>query len=80
MVLKNIKEYVKNRKEELKNIVENLKHEPTLVIVQVGDNEASNRYVRNKVRDCEEVGIEAQVYYFPEDIGEEELKHEIECL
>lgn len=80
MVLKNIKEYVKNRKEELKNIVENLKHEPTLVIVQVGDNEASNRYVRNKVKDCEEVGIEAQVYYFPEDIEEEELKHEIECL
>lgn len=32
---------------------------PKLVIVQLGDVEASNRYVRNKIKDAEEVGIEA---------------------
>ena len=32
-----------------------------LTIIQVGDVEASNRYVRNKVRDCEEIGIAAEV-------------------
>lgn len=30
-----------------------------MFIIQVGNNEASTRYVRNKIKDCEEVGIEA---------------------
>ena len=38
-------------------------------IIQVGNNEASNRYVRNKVKDCEEIGIIAHVYKFDEDIS-----------
>ncbi len=56
----NIKEYVKKEKEKLKEIV--AKSTPMkLTIVQVGNVEASNRYVRNKVRDCEEIGIAAEV-------------------
>ena len=57
-----IKEYVKKEKEKLKEIV--AKSTPMkLTIVQVGDVEASNRYVRNKVRDCEEIGIAAEVIH-----------------
>lgn len=72
---KDIKEYVKERKEELKVKArgQNLK----LAVIQVGENEASNRYVKNKKKDCEEVGIKCEIYWYPEDITEDELIGEI---
>ena len=39
-----------------------MKRNPKLAIIQVGNNETSSRYVRNKVKDCEEVGIYAKVF------------------
>jgi 5,10-methylene-tetrahydrofolate dehydrogenase/methenyl tetrahydrofolate cyclohydrolase len=67
--MQNIKEYVEAKKlalkEQLKN--NNLK----AVIVQVGDVEASNRYVRNKIKDLEEVGIKTELIKFPETISED---------
>ena len=77
MVLKDIKPYVKKLKEQYKERVAILGDAPKLAIVQVGENEASNRYVKNKVKDCEEVGIVANVYAFPEDITEWELDDEL---
>ena len=69
--MQNIKEYVANRKSVLK---EELK-ETNLraVIVQVGNVEASNRYVRNKIKDLEEVGIKTELLHFDEHISEEAL-------
>ena len=52
------KEYVEIRKEELKSKVSNLKRKPKLCVIQIGDDAASNSYVRGKERDCLEVGIE----------------------
>lgn len=46
----------------------------------MGENEASNRYVKNKKKDCEEVGIDCQWYWYPEDISEDELIAEIADL
>lgn len=43
--------------EELKEEVEQFKDKPILSIVQVGDSEASNRYIKNKIKACEKVGI-----------------------
>ena len=62
--MQNIKEYVANKKLTLKEKLKgnNLK----AVIVQVGNVEASNRYVRNKIKDLEEVGITAELLKFPE--------------
>ena len=80
MILKNIKEYVKFLKENYKKRIDNLEEIPKLAIVQVGDVEASNRYVRNKIKDCEEVGIAAHRYWYDENITENELKKEIEDL
>lgn len=60
-MLKNIKEYVAMRKQDIANKVDKLRTKPSLLIIQTGDSEASNRYVRNKVKDCEEVGIYADV-------------------
>lgn len=41
------------------------------------DNPASNAYIRGKLRDCEEVGIEAELIKLPEDITEDELNNKI---
>ena len=38
----------------------------SLTIVRVGNNPASEVYVRNKVKACEEVGIESKVIHFPD--------------
>lgn len=69
--MQSIKEYVEAKKLALKEQLNgnNLK----AVIVQVGNVEASNRYVRNKIKDLEEVGITAELLKFPEDISEEAL-------
>ena len=39
-----------------------------LAIVKVGNNPASEIYVRNKVKDCEECGFGATVYHLPESV------------
>ena len=80
MVLtKNIKEYCAERKTAIKEEIERDFPDggPILAVIQVGNNEASNRYIKNKKKDCEEVGIQFQWYYFPEDISTIELKTEI---
>lgn len=76
--MQNIKEYVANKKLVLKEKLKdtNLK----AVIIQVGNVEASNRYVRNKIKDLEEVGITAELIKFPEDISEEALLTQIHQL
>lgn len=71
--LYDIKEFCKNWKETLKNFVDLLDKPPMLKIIQVGDVEASNRYVRNKVKDCEEIGIVAKVLKLPDTIGTNDL-------
>lgn len=40
----------------------------SLGIIQVGDNPASNAYVRGKLKDCEEVGMHADLYKLDEDV------------
>ena len=78
MVLtKNIKEYCGDRKAAIKVEIERMKKKPTLAVIQVGNNEASLRYIRNKQKDCEEVGIIFEWYYFEEDITTEEMVEEI---
>jgi methylenetetrahydrofolate dehydrogenase (NADP+) / methenyltetrahydrofolate cyclohydrolase len=46
---------------------------PRLAAVLAGDDPASHVYVRNKVKACEQVGIESQSNYLPATIREEEL-------
>ena len=52
-----MKEYAAMRKAQLKEQIAQSDITPSLLIMQVGNNEASNRYIRNKMKDCEEVGI-----------------------
>lgn len=53
-----------------------------LTIIQVGDNPASNTYVRNKQRACDEVGIESEIIKlkasdYVEDVGLR--RHILDC-
>ena len=71
-----IKNFCKNWKDELRSqiqpIVKAGKRRPTLTIVQVGENPASNKYVDNKIKDCKEVGIVVELFRIPEDAGLEQ--------
>lgn len=54
-------------------IASNEWYPPALIIYQVGENPASDAYVRGKMRDCEEVGIYAELVKLPKSMTEEEL-------
>lgn len=58
-------------KESLK--AEASKNHKKLAIVQVGDNPASNAYIRGKIKDCEEVGYDYQLFKLPWETREDEL-------
>ena len=45
----------------------------TLAVVMAGDNPASQIYVRNKIKACEETGIKSLAYYLPEDVSQSAL-------
>ena len=61
----NIKEYCAFYKSKLKEEISTLTEAPLFTIIQVGDVEASNRYVRNKIKDCDEVGIKTNLVKIP---------------
>ncbi|MDK0621522.1 bifunctional 5,10-methylenetetrahydrofolate dehydrogenase/5,10-methenyltetrahydrofolate cyclohydrolase [Clostridium perfringens] len=50
------------------------------IFIQVGDNQASNVYVRNKCKLCEELGIDYEHMKLDENISEEELLNIIDML
>lgn len=68
-----IKEYVKGRKEEIKKEVSNMEKKPSLVIVQLNEDEASKAYVKGKLKDAEELGIPARLIKLPEETSEKQL-------
>ena len=74
--MKNIKEYIQEKKEELSQNIDDI----SLAIVQVGHVPASDRYVRNKIKDCEEVGIKCTLIGLPDTISQEELLQQLDIL
>lgn len=59
--------------EELKPRVKALKQPPGLAVVLVGEDPASQQYVRNKIKACAEVGIRSEKLTPPPEITTEEL-------
>ena len=68
------------RDKEIAKIKETYKGGCKVAFIQVGENEASNVYVRNKIKLCKEVGIEVEHIQFKEIISEGELINFIEFL
>ena len=75
-----IKEYVLNRKQELKEEIEALDKKPCLCIIVVGDNPASESYVKGKMRDSDEIGIDHRLFRFDDNVTREELLSLIDKL
>lgn len=73
--MKNIKEFCSDWKANIRDRLDGQR--AILYIIQVGDNEASTRYVRNKVKDAQEVGVQAEVLNFPESVTQETLEQSI---
>ena len=51
--------------------------QPALAVIMVGENSASELYVRNKVRACADSGIKSQVIRFATDVSERDL---LDCI
>ena len=65
---------------QLKAEIEQFETKPQLAVIQVGNNQASNVYVRNKERACERVGIESIAIHLKETVEEDELIQIIQDL
>jgi methylenetetrahydrofolate dehydrogenase (NADP+) / methenyltetrahydrofolate cyclohydrolase len=53
---------------------------PGLAVILVGENPASQVYVRNKVRACAEVGVHSEVYRYSSDVSEHTVIDRIMAL
>jgi methylenetetrahydrofolate dehydrogenase (NADP+)/methenyltetrahydrofolate cyclohydrolase len=53
---------------------------PGLAVVLVGDNPASQVYVRNKVKACEQVGIHSLLEKYPQDLSQTDLLVRVDAL
>ena len=64
------KQLAQKRREEIKLAVEELKTQgitPGLAVILVGEDPASQVYVRNKEKACHEVGFYSEVHRLPAD-------------
>jgi len=66
--------------EAVKKLTEEGKRAPGLAVVLVGENPASQFYVRSKAKACKEAGIYSRQIDYPSDISEEKLLATIEQL
>ena len=77
------KELAKKIRDNLKVEVAELKSRgitPKLAVIMVGNNKASEIYVRNKSKACDEIGIEFEEYIKDNNISQKELINLIDTL
>lgn len=78
------KETARKIKEEVRSEVLEIKaagrRTPALAVILVGDNPASQAYVRGKLKACEMTGIESRLVALPDTVSEDELLQHIETL
>ena len=69
-----------NFKQRIANLQQNQGLTPGLAVILVGENPASQVYVKNKVLACESVGIHSEKITFDANISEEVLLNKIKEL
>lgn len=68
------KEYAQQKKEELKARIALMDRKPCICVIQIGNDAASNSYIKGKKKDCDEVGIICvREYIEPDETTEEEV-------
>ena len=65
---------------ELKEKIELLDRKPGLAVVLVGEDPASQIYVRNKIKACEELNIRSYSYHLPETIDQKSVEDLLDQL
>ncbi len=65
---------------EVADLIDNKDKDPHLAAILVGEDPASQTYVRNKEKSCSEVGILSSIYRYSSDITERELLDAIEYI
>lgn len=68
------------KKKEIRENTAKLRRQPGLAVILVGDNPASQVYVRNKEKDCEECGILCYDYRLPQDATQDEVLELVEKM
>ena len=66
-------------KEEVAKMIDDGSRPPHLAAVIVGEDPASQTYVKSKEKQAKEVGFTSSLYEFPSDISEKELLQTDEC-
>jgi methylenetetrahydrofolate dehydrogenase (NADP+)/methenyltetrahydrofolate cyclohydrolase len=74
------KEVARDIEREVAARIAQLPYRPGLVAVRVGDDPASEVYVRNKAKTAHELGLHGTVLAFPESMAEDELLAEVARL
>ena len=77
MTLLDARQLVVKKIEELKDRVNKLSKNPSLVIIRVGDDFASGKYISNKIKRCEEVGISSRIIHLDENVSQEVVEETI---
>ena len=77
MTLLDARKLVSKKVDELKSRVDKLSKKPSLVIIRVGDDFASGKYVANKIKKCDEVGIDSKIIHFDGDVRQEVVEETI---
>lgn len=74
MTLLDARQLVTKKIEELKDRVNKLSKKPSLVIIRIGEDFASGKYVANKIKKCEEVGINSKIIHLNENVSQKEVE------
>ena len=67
-------------REEVETMAKERKKRPALAVILVGEDPASQIYVRNKQRACEDVGVLSEIYTLGENVSQESLEYIINSL
>lgn len=71
------KPYIDKKIIELEDRVKKIPRPVCIAIIRVGDDEASRKYVNNKIKMCERVGIVSKTFCFCKDVEENVVSHTI---
>ena len=77
MTLLDARQLVVKKIDELKNRVKKLHKKPSLVIIRIGEDFASGKYVANKIKKCKEVGIESNIIHLSENVTQDVVEKTI---
>jgi methylenetetrahydrofolate dehydrogenase (NADP+)/methenyltetrahydrofolate cyclohydrolase len=80
MILLDGKKLAEKILSELKEEIARLGKKPRLAVVSVGENAASQKFIEQKKKKAEEIGVEVNISYFSAGISESDLKENISRL